>query len=621
MKQKILLPALLAAMLVIAGCGGGNSAPPGGPGSPEGLSDLQDAITKVLALDGEDTDTAIKDAIAELNRAKDAYDGTDPNNLAEAERRVGDLEEIVTARGTAKDSELLNELQTAVSALETLSAGDDKEGSALNEATVADGKTNAVNALGSSAMVKKYGDDVLQAKKDLQDALDKAKAEQAKVTGDLASGSAGKELRENAKSAIEAAEGLLADGKTPGVRRGALEELVVKYEGEGNTPDEKADAAAKEVFAILAPNVGSETGEVAVGSFNLNPSGTAVNLADAIKPSGPDALPTAFATGNSAPDGVRLFSDIFGSDKNDAGNTRFSLNGMNTSRVTGITLPIAKTLAGAELSGTAMYLGIGGAVHCYGAECAVPANDTFGAGWYFVPASAETNKRYVWNSDTGVYDQARYVEWGLWITDANDNEVIDRAELHSFVGQGQGSAALITANMSSAAHTSDTSGVTKATYTGAAAGLSVRRTGAGTEASPHVHASGHFVADVTLNAVFRATRPELSGMIDGFESADPEKQGTAHVDTNWKIALTKSLPVGSLVSVIADLGTLGNGTEVDGTWTANAYRKTAVPTDAADAANDHHPDAFFGRFNARFLGDDATTSTGGAAGNYHAEKE
>ena len=228
MKQKILLPALLAAMLVIAGCGGGNSAtPPGGPGSPEGLSELEAAITAVLALERSDdeitADTAdIEAAISAFEAADMAYDGDDPNNLAEAESLVAALKTIVKNRGTPKDSDLLNALQAAIDKLEKLSAANDKEGSALNKATVADGKTDVVNARGSSAMVKKYGDDVLQAKRDLQEAIDKVEEEQAKVIGDLASGEAAKKQLADAKSAIEAAEGLLADGKTPGVPRGAL---------------------------------------------------------------------------------------------------------------------------------------------------------------------------------------------------------------------------------------------------------------------------------------------------------------------------------------------------------------------------------------------------------------
>ena len=600
MKQKILLPALLAAMLVIAGCGGGNSTggDPGG-GDDEGLSDLRDAITAVLALDRDDTNKDINEAIAELNRAKDAYDGTDPNNLAEAERHVGVLEGIVMARDTAKDSDLLNALQTAVSALETLSAGDDKEGSALKMVADAMKKTNAVGALGSSAVVEKYGNAILKARDDLQKALDKAKAEQAKVTGDLASGSAGKELRENAKSAIEAAEDLLADGKTPGVTRGDLAKEVAAYEGEGNTPAEKASDVAKAVFGLLDDD----------NPFSDNTDAADLDMAKIDK--------TAFAMGNTAPSGVVKFADIFGTEKNQTGNTALSLEGKpESSVVLDDNSPIAAINDRNGVS--ARYLGISGMLFCYvEATCKAPADGaTFGAGWHFVPttASGEDDNQYVVNN--GEYEQAHYVEWGLWLTSTEANG------LNNFVGQGQGSDALITANMSSAAHTSDTSGVTTATYKGAAAGLSARITGGeGTTASPYMYASGHFKADVELKAVFRTASPMLSGTIGGFESADPDNQGTAHVDTNWKIALTKSLTVGSLASEIADLGTLGNGAEVRGAWTANAYRKTAVPTDAADAANDHHPDAFFGRFNARFYGDDVATVTGAAAGNYHAEKE
>ena len=602
MKQKILLPALLAAMLVIAGCGGGNSTggDPGG-GDDEGLSDLQAAITAVLALDGEDTDTAINDAIAKLKSAKDAYDGADPDNLAAAENAAKLLGDLVTARGTPKDSELLNELQTAVSALETLSGGETVAGSVLKALDDAGKKGTAVGALGSSAVVEKYGDAVLKARDDLKAALDDAKAKRDAVTGDLATGSAGKSLLDTAKSAIDKAESDLADGKTPGVIRGDIATRVAAYEGKDKTPAEQASAAAKQVFGVLSAS------NFAWGSGN--------NLNAAKK------AETAFATGNTASSSVVAFEAIFGTDKNDAGNTRFSLNGVTTSLVSnaddGTALTFPATDAGVPIGGTgsatsAEYLGIAGNVYCYDADCSAPGT-TFGAGWHFVPSDDE-NSQYAWDSDAGEYEPARYVEWGLWITADDTDEEFEVGELHNFVGLVNAAADLENDEnngMSLVAYADD-DGETKATYTGAAAGLSARKMGTGDD---EMYASGHFKAAVTLNARFRGGTSVLSGTIGNFEPADDE-EGTNHVDNSaWSITLRNvplTTPLTTPTSVGGtDVGSLGTG--VAGNLTVNAYRKTAVTPET-----DYHPEGFFGQFNAHFYDEDDEL-TGAAAGNYHAD--
>ena len=617
MKQKILLPALLAAMLVIAGCGGGNSTvrdPGGGENPPDAA--LTAAITEVLALKGspDETDATIRKAIDEFEAAEANNSGADPANLAEAKARVEVLENQLTARDTAKDSELLNALQTAVDELEKRSGGETVAGSVWKALDDAMKKGTAVGALGSSAVVEKYGDAVLKARDDLKAALDDAKAKRGAVTGDLATGSAGKSLLDTAKSAIDKAESDLADGKTPGVIRGEIARDVAAYEGKDNTPAEKASKVAKVVFDHLITASPLMAGNVA-----------ALNMAKTAE--------TAFATGNTASSSVVAFEAIFGTDKNDAGKTRFSLNGVTTLLVTGpngvdLTSEIAAIAAGTAYSESGQptaveYLGIAGNVYCYDADCSAPADDTFGAGWHFVPSDGE-NSQYVWASDDEgnyMYEPARYVEWGLWITDGDgidsDNTVgeIDAGELRNFVG-------LVNAesletrnetrnNMSLAAYEDD-NGETKATYTGAAAGLSARKMGTGDDAT---YASGHFVANVTLNASFKGADSALSGTIGNFRPADGE-EGTNHVDSAaWSITLRNvplTIPSSSVGGTDDDPGeSLGTG--VAGNLTVNAYRKTAVD------AGDHHPEGFFGQFNARFYDEDDTTVTGAAAGNYHAD--
>jgi len=567
MKQKILIALLAAGMLILAGCGGGSS----------GFTQQQ--------LD-EAKEEGRQDALA--GRTPCEGDGV----------MVDDDGNCVPDNDRMSDAAALDALQAAVDELDKLLAADDQEGSVRKAVADAMKKTGAVNALGSSAAVEKYGNAVLQARAGLQAALEDAKAERDAVTGDLADGAAGKSLLAAAKSAIDKAESDLADGKTPGVPRGEIAGLVADYEGKDKTPAERASDEAKKVFDRL------------ITAAPIT-AGSAAGLAGSIKPDAP-ALPTAFATGNAAPSGAVSFEAIFGTEKNQGGMTALSLEGKPKNSVSVAPQDTAAGAAGVS----ADYLGISGMLFCYGADCKAGTGTDFGAGWHFVPAASVAGNQYVWDSDAGGYVQASYVEWGLWLTGGGEDPVV----LNGFVGKGGGSADLLTAGMSSAAYgkdgedVSDTD-VTRATYNGAAAGLSARKMGTGDDEKYY---SGHFKANVELNAIFRATSPVLSGTIDGFEPADGE-EGTNHVDSAWSVSLgniglTDAGLAGSVGTPL--IGVLGNNTDVAGAWNASAYRKTA-----ATEGTDHHPDAFFGRFNARFLGDDAATATGAAAGNYHAEKQ
>ena len=616
MKQKIYIAALLAGMLALAGCGGGNSTNPGSPGdSPPDPAALNAAITAVLALDGSDDETTadITTAISTFEDADTAYDGDDPDNLAEAKRLVAALKEIVkdrddavTAGNTATSFlTVLNDLRTTTDSLETLSGGATATGSALKKATDAGKKTTAIKAHGSSSNVMAYAQMVLDAKSELEDAIEAVEEDHEAAETRLASltsGSSDHALLDGAikkaDAAIKAAKALLQDSE--GQQLGALELEVRKYEGKGKTPKEQAEAVAKSIHtAMIALDGGAGTDVWTLPATEnglTGTSGTALNTQTKDK--------NAFATGNSNPDALTL-TQIFGSEKNEAGDIKFSLNGVTTSLVTNDPNNTAGTLATTLPSGTStvtaraaavdadvIYLGIAGALHCYDAACSAPGT-TFGAGWHFVPS--ETDNRYERKSD-GDYMQAQYVEWGMWITGTNT--------VNGYIGKGLGSAVLrTTAAGTGAGEVSFTRGASsvttdvRATYSGAAVGLSATQKGTGAAAT---HASGHFIADVELKAVFGATVEEakLNGEIDNFR--DAAGNGGSHVNTAWSLDLVEKEGWGTPV---AD-GTFEN--DIDGGWTAQGY--------ATGTGTKHQPDGIFGRFNAQF-------SDGAAAGVYHTEKE
>ena len=623
MKQKIYIAALLAGMLALVGCGGGNSTggqPPGG--NPPDPAALNAAITAVLALDGSDDETTadITTAISTFEDADTAYDGDDPDNLAEAKRLVAALKEIVkdrddavTAGNTATSFlTVLNDLRTTTDSLETLSGGATATGSALKKATDAGKKTTAIKAHGSSSNVMAYAQMVLDAKSDLEDAIEAVEEDHGAAKTRLASltsGSSDHALLDGAikkaDAAVKAAKALLQDSE--GQQLGALELEVRKYEGKGKTPKEQAEAVAKSIhtamIALDGEAAGTDVWTLPTTEDGLTgTSGTALNTQTKDK--------NAFATGNSNPDALTL-TQIFGSEKNEAGDIKFSLNGVTTSLVNNVddagtadtdaigfvtgegtttNNGISTRNAGTTADQHVTYLGIQGGLYCYDAACSAPGT-TFGAGWHFVPS--ETDNRYERKSD-GDYMQAQYVEWGMWITGTNT--------VNGYIGKGLGSAVLRTTVGTGAGEVSFTRGASsvttdvRATYSGAAVGLSATQKGTGAAAT---HASGHFIADVELKAVFGAAvgDAKLNGEIDNFR--DAAGNGGSHVNTAWSLDLVER----------TGWATPANGTfenDINGGWTAQGY--------ATGTGTKYQPDGIFGRFNAEF-------SDGAAAGVYHAEKD
>ena len=168
---------------------------------------------------------------------------------------------------------------------------------------------------------------------------------------------------------------------------------------------------------------------------------------------------------------------------------------------------------------------------------------------------------------------ALYADYGMWLT-GNDAAPVLETRLGLIDTAGT-------------ARTGDLTTVGTATYSGTARGLSARRTGDGDAATT---ASGHFTANVTLNATFGAA-PRIGGTVTGFTSADSTAQGTAHVSTDWTIDLAATgfrAGTGDIFNAPFEENA-GAGHPTDGGWSAYAYGVTGAP-----------PTGVYGGFEANF---------------------
>ena len=239
--------------------------------------------------------------------------------------------------------------------------------------------------------------------------------------------------------------------------------------------------------------------------------------------------------------------------------------------------------------------GIEGTLYCDRAggcrATTLQSNVVFAEGWYFTPV-VNSNRysslgyntelaRYTDSDGDGVYELVSYVDYGMWLEEVDDALLLLRRA--NLVGPSASPSAL------------DFTTVGNATYNGEARGLSARTVGTGDDA---VTASGHFLADVELNATFKAS-PELAGTINNFRPVLGQSNG--HVDSTWSLMLG-GVPDGNNEFE----GRFSQGGV--GEWSATPY-----------GASGERPDGFYGGFNAVFSDNEGIN--GAAAGVYSAEKE
>ncbi len=213
------------------------------------------------------------------------------------------------------------------------------------------------------------------------------------------------------------------------------------------------------------------------------------------------------------------------------------------------------------------------------------AEGSIGAGWVFSPITALGGQNYYTLNDDGTaYEQAMFIEWGLWASPGSGNG--DSFNLNRFAGLGAGSAAQTRGNF--VART-DANGLdAKATYKGTAHGLASRLGPTSDGSMRKATQSGQFGATVTITAEFAAGDTEIEGTIDQFTG------GVAN--PNWKVEFKADSYAGDELTIPASDATTQR-----------------VTVDNYGAAAER-PAGLFGAF-------EKTWDDGAAAGVYHAPKE
>ncbi|MCY4240309.1 MAG: hypothetical protein OXD36_01035 [Rhodobacter sp.] len=589
--SKLYMPAVLTVgALALAGCGGGSGTT--GPGD----TDPDPATIKIVkgAYFGDDTnrytcdaddgceytvdaDGEVQETEAQLETA--GFVITQPEDPRTCGTGTVENDDGVCVPDTSKPSplQLSQALEGAVDKLETMS-GTGKD-SALMKARDARAKarslveTKGVSVDARAAAVEAAG--YLTA---VQDAIEDVK-KALEAAGNVATD----KQKEDAMVAQEAAE--LTLGRLGFINRAF-------------DTDAKLDKRASDTAALVRGLFYDPDGTTFIDEFALTNEIHRVS-----------AIPTLWNEGafrrGSAGERGETFAEIFGPlvvDVPHGGNTPAGGLPKGIS-VEGEKVPSAEfTAEDNRIETGERFMGIMGS-YVYAGELdadgnrpAVAMGTEFDEDWYFFEP-VPTN-RYVEDTtqDDLTYKPAEFVEWGLWLVDDADGDgTADDTALRLYAGPGVGSGPVVNPNQGWGAIDG---AATSATYEGSATGLSARRTG-GTTAEP-TYASGHFTADVELNATFGAS-PMLGGTIDNF-------QGGSHTDGNWELTLTRrAFPAGGFAT-----GAVTGAN--NGSWSAYSYGGANV----ADGVTAKRPDGIYGDFVAEFgAGGNARRGDGVAAGVYH----
>ena len=232
--------------------------------------------------------------------------------------------------------------------------------------------------------------------------------------------------------------------------------------------------------------------------------------------------------------------------------------------------------------------GIDGQIVCQGDNCKLTGTGDDRAltgAWYFNPDMID--QHYLFQRDR-TYKTEMYAEYGYWLTDAAEDGT-DPFKIHTYSDRVGGGTATGVWN------TTVTTLASKATYSGGAIGMYAKFSGSGDKT---VYKSGHFSADVELNATFGPdAAATLGGTIDNFRDAN-----NMMIDSNWSVKLDKkeSVPAAGAIND----GMITNERNGNGAWTATSIAES-------DAVR---PEIIHGTFNAHF-------SNGDVAGAYATRKD
>ncbi len=559
--------ATLAGALALAACGGGSTPPAADP--PPGIEP-----GKSRTVDGKVY------TCAEARTENCEFDADSPPEADGNGITITAATPPTPTPPAPTAVETANALEAATASLSTLAGAADADGSALKTAREAYVKSrDAAMLLGVSADAQAYAQKVVDAASGLRTAVEEAeKAKTAAGTAKAALAASDPQRQAidravtRADAAIRAAEALLAPG-------GGVSALAAEYSGADDghpSPSEHADDIAERVHTALM----------------TTPAKTAFANAKNV-----------FADGSTRTASMMTFAQLFaGSTTPQAWTGGKIVNAISLEdEEVGSTAPSNPDSNAGGVATGYTYRGISGDIACRSDDnCTAPAaNGEFGEGWYFYPTAADayyTTEVTVGagGAVTTAYEPAEFVEWGMWLTEANTTLRLNR---HVGLGAGLALGTAAGTNYTLVEGTTANGLADEASYSGAAQGLSAKVTGEGDDA---VTASGHFLADVSLIAEFGDKSTTLQGSVDSFRTADPD-QGTAHVSGDWELILA------------GDAGSFADGTTnptnvrltgADGAWNAQAY----------GGDSNERPEGIFGGFNATF-------EDGAAVGAFHTEAD
>jgi len=246
--------------------------------------------------------------------------------------------------------------------------------------------------------------------------------------------------------------------------------------------------------------------------------------------------------------------------------------------------------AGTIVNDDVGYMGIPGRLICNGDNCKQPAENGLIGDWYFI-ADSETQE---WVKDDDEYvnrDTKPHADWGIWLVD-QVNDPGKTINWHRSAG--------LTANLKLDLATDAPAAFNKATYKGAAVGVSTIY-----ETDDDPATVGSFTATAELTATFGGS-PMLEGTIKDFDGLAANK--------DWELTLDETAI--EATGALADAGegntnqqtSIGPGGQVasaEGSWNAQLYGTGAT-------SPNERPVGVVGDFDGRFI-------DGQAVGVFHAD--
>ena len=566
MKQNVLLSALLAAMLVIAGCGGGNSsAPPTGP--------VENTEPNSPNTNTPQTPQPVNSAYSALADATDA--------LAD----LGDTDNIETIYQAEKD------LMAEISRLEGLSSPSVVETNAL---ALLKGSLTTVQGYINTNIRRAYEGATVATGASFEDVRDNAAA----IASAIASAGSATIL------AIFEATGNDSPAATP------ANPNRIRLGSGGVDPGFEATAITHSPSRTGAPGY---TNWLNMSTANTTDLSTLQNKDD------PNAIHGMHEYGRNGMTAAQILPGQAVKRRIDTGTTT---NGedVGTTEVTAV--PFSRSViagdainvnASSDFKMVFTWKGIEGHLYCQGTGCGVTqvgGNVNLAGGsekWFFVADGKATDTYVDLDGDGNYVPEKGIGKFGYWLTNGS-NPVLSTFAYHDIanvdidleirIGEGEGRAENYDGN--------------KATYTGDALGLYVWKKGSGNREA------GEFMADASLTATFADANSRITGTLSNFRNSSSKRT----VGNAWSVTLS-SRPIGS-AGVISggqtstSSGGVSQGTHA-GVWIGQMYTAEgdSMGDDPQPGGADKRPEGVVGQFDAIFgpNGDD-----GYAVGAFGAEK-